>query len=176
MYAEYNSRYHSSMMGGSVIMALVWGYFALRIDHDPESCVASTKDDYFYSDGDDTTMDVGATWRYIEEIVFYGYVATILLATLSHQTSSYDFNRLLAILGQIVQLVIAFYSGWAIYIRSQPSGRFCAGDSLNIEKESDDLPKAQGLFFFVLLWLFYIGVFFCLFSVVCAFIAGLTRK
>jgi len=155
-------------------MALVWGYFALRMDSDPESCIASTKDDYFYSEGDKTTIDVGATWRYIEEIVFYGYVGTILLATLSYQ-ASVEFSLLLVFIGQIAQLVCAYYAFWAYYIRSQHSGRFCAGDSINTVKGSDNLLASQGLFFLINLWLFYITAFFFLFSCVVVIIVAATK-
>ena len=45
------------------VWVVLYGYFALRLDHDPEMCLASDESDKILTQPSSTSIDVGETFR-----------------------------------------------------------------------------------------------------------------
>ena len=75
LYVEYNSGYPSGMMLYTVVWAILFGYFALGYDSDPDSCMATTENDVKVGSDHPNEVDVGAKFRMSFEIIFYCLVA-----------------------------------------------------------------------------------------------------
>ena len=48
---EHNKQYSPGLLLLSCFWSIVFGYFALRLDSDPEMCEASDENDYRYTPG-----------------------------------------------------------------------------------------------------------------------------
>ena len=64
---EHNRQYSPGLLLLNCFWTLVFGYFALRLDSDPEDCEASDENDYRFGIGsaqhEERFIDVGGRYR-----------------------------------------------------------------------------------------------------------------
>ena len=76
IFAHYKERVPASQMLALVCLTGIAGFFALRIDSDPESCLATDESDSLFVKGSEVKYtDVGAKFRLVFELIFYSSIA-----------------------------------------------------------------------------------------------------
>jgi hypothetical protein len=115
-----------------VCLTCLAGFFALRMDSDPESCLATDESDTLFVRGSEVKYtDVGAKFRLVFELIFYTNVAQICLLSLNYMVSSAKFSQMLDKIvnaGSYVTFCAWFYG---LYLRLTHLGKVCSGDYLN---------------------------------------------
>ncbi len=89
---EHNKQYSPGLLLLNCFWTLVFGYFALRLDSDPEDCEASDINDYRFqtlvSKHEERYIDIGFRFRLIFEVAFFAYMAMTLIGSATYVVSS----------------------------------------------------------------------------------------
>lgn len=77
MFVHYNSEYPANELLILIVYTLAAAFFALRIDTDPEECLAIDVSDTIFVKGasEDKYFDVGYRYRMVFEIIFFTNLA-----------------------------------------------------------------------------------------------------
>ena len=121
--------------------SLVFGFYALRQDSDPEDCLATTESDSLIKlsskvDTEENYINVGARFRFCFEILFlmhiFSFVSVILIRIAPTQLarSIYFVVPPIVVPLLFVMHLVLFYS------RFVHSGRVCSGDYLDVRMSS----------------------------------------
>ena len=151
-----------------IIWAIVYGYFALRYDDDPEVCYASSGKDFRISDNKVNTgiaiVNVGDRFRICFQIFFFVCLLQLVMVTFMQMVGGKDgLRRGLSLLTIFAQY--AFYMVWIILIivRFNHAGKVCSGDYLSDNDSTDGYLIEQGRFVKVIFYFFLysIAIFGC---------------
>ena len=129
---------------------LVFGYFALRLDSDPEDCEASDEQDYRFGIGsklhEERFIDVGGRYRLTFRIAFFAYLAMTVIGSATYVISSDAIRKLMFLILALMNYAVVFAWIFAFYVRMQHSGKVCSGDYLEDSDSREGYLIEQGRF------------------------------
>ena len=149
---EHNKRYSPGHLLLNCFWALVFGYFALRIDSDPEWCEASDENDYKFTTGvnkaalEHRYVDVGSRFRLVFEVAFFSYLTMAVIGTATYLASSDGLRQFMFLILALLNYAVAFAWIFGFYVRMQHSGKVCSGDFLSESDSRDGILVQQGIF------------------------------
>ena len=120
-----------------IAWACLYGYFALRLDDDPEVCLASPDSDVVLVAPSSSSVDVGEIFRYCFDRFFYLTLLQISIALLTHLIKGPTIRQILFLL--ILLSSYAFIGLWIylVVIRLEHTGKVCSGDFLPAGHSTD---------------------------------------
>ena len=132
---EHNKQYSPGLLLLNCFWMLVFGYFAMRFDSDPEQCEASDENDYRFGLSKNHTaevrnIDVGLRFRLIFGIAFYAYLTMTLIGAATYCLTSDAVRKLAFLILALMNYAVVFAWVFAFYVRLQHSGKVCSGDYL----------------------------------------------
>ena len=148
---EHNKQYSAGLLMMNCFWALVFGYFALRLDGDPESCEASDINDYQWGTHGNITreerfIDVGFRFRLTFTIAFFSYLSMATLGSATYLITSDSIRKLAFFVLALANYAIFFAWIFAFYVRLQHSGKVCSGDFLEDSDPREGFLIEQGRF------------------------------
>mmetsp|Transcript_39540 Transcript_39540/g.51788 ORF Transcript_39540/g.51788 Transcript_39540/m.51788 type:complete len:192 (+) Transcript_39540:26-601(+) len=148
---EHNKQYSAGLLMMNCFWALVFGYFALRFDSDPETCEASDINDFRWGRAsnfqrEERFIDVGFRFRLTLTIAFASYAMMTVLGSLSYVITSDTIRKLLFFVLALVNYAVFFAWIFAFYVRVQHSGKVCSGDYLDSNDSREGFLIEQGRF------------------------------
>lgn len=136
---EHNRKYSPGLLLLNLFWTLVFGFFALRLDSDPEDCEASDENDYRFGlaklQREERFVNVGLRFRLTFGIAFLSYATMTILGSLTYVVEADMPRKLMFLVLALVNYAVVFAWIFAFYTRMQHSGKVCSGDFLN-ENES----------------------------------------
>ena len=140
--------YKSIAITNGIIWAIIFGFFALRYDTDPESCLASDDQNsrVMKPEADGEYDDVGYRFRLVFTISFYVSVLQIVSAAVSGLIKNELINMVLFMCNALFVVVMFVTWIYAFICRFSHSGQVCSGDFLKENESSDGYLTSQGTF------------------------------
>ena len=113
-----------------VLWTVLYGYFALRMDRDPEDCWATPDSDFIQPGPSETGENVGELFRHCYEGFLFLTLFQLKIAVLSYCIRSEVCRQFLFLF--ILLSSYAFIGLWIflIYVRFSQTGKVCSGDYL----------------------------------------------
>ena len=155
MHADKHSKaqaetddYQSIAIANGILWALIFGFFALRYDSDPEQCLASDDQNSIITkpQADEEYEDVGYRFRLVFTISFYASVFQIVSAAVSGLIKS-DIVYTVLFMGNGLMVFVMFMTWiYAFICRFSHSGMVCSGDYLKPNESSEGYLTSQGFF------------------------------
>ena len=148
---EHNRPYSPGLLVLNCFWTLVFGFFALRLDRDPEQCEASDINDIrFGSLGaqsrEERFIDIGERFRIIFEVNFFGYLSMTVIGTATYIISEETTRKFMFFLLAVLNYCVFFAWVFAFYVRTQHSGKVCSGDFLRDGDSTEGYLIDQGRF------------------------------
>ena len=112
------------------VWAVLYGYFALKLDHDPEGCLADENSDAILMQPSATSRDVGEIFRICYQGFFVLTFLQLKIALLSHCTKSEICRQFFFLLVLLTSYTFIGLWLYLIYIRFSHPGKVCSGDFL----------------------------------------------
>ena len=119
---EHNRQYSPGLLLLNCFWTLVFGYFALRLDSDPEDCEASDEQDYRFGIGGSTRheerfINVGWRYRLTFQIAFFSYLAMTVIGSATYVVSSDLVRQLMFLILALMNYAVVFAWIFAFYVR-----------------------------------------------------------
>ena len=115
-----------------VFWALIFGYYALRFDGDPEQCLASDDSDLRVAKpvSGESYEDVGYRFRLVFSVSFYAALMQIATATLGGVFTTEPMSSALFSINGLMSLIVFFIWIYGFICRFSHSGCVCSADYL----------------------------------------------
>ena len=156
MRVEYSS---SIALVSYIVWATIYGYFALRFDSDPETCIADDRD--VRATGASTGTDVGDRFRTCFEWLFYLSLTLMTISLSMACCKSDSIRKCLGTVGIVAQWGLTGLVLFLFISRLRHSGQVCSGDFLGEHDSTDGYLIQQGLFIKVVFFLFIGSLIIC---------------
>ena len=131
---EHNRQYAPGLLLLNCFWTLVFGYFALGLDNDPQSCEASDENDYRFGVGglkkEERFIDVGFRLRLTFQVAFFSYLTMTMIGSIVNFVTSDVMRKLMFLILALMNYGVVFAWIYAFYVRMQHSGKVCCGDYL----------------------------------------------
>ena len=99
----------------------MFGYFALRLDSDPEGCEASDENDYRFgvstNKKEERFVDIGTRYRLTFEVAFFAYLSMTVIGSTTYIISSDPVRKLMFLILALMNYAVVFAWVFLFYVR-----------------------------------------------------------
>ena len=118
---EHNKHYSPGLLLLSTFWTLVFGYFALRLDDDPEFCEASDENDNRFvlgvSKHEPRYIDVGFRFRLVFQLAFFSNLSITVIGSMTYVVTSDVIRKLMFLALALMNYAVVFSWVFAFYVR-----------------------------------------------------------